>query len=226
MNIKKYIEQQAEKDAESLITESDREFCMQLAIKAQQTAPKRRKFKSVVISSMATVCVVALVLGITLPLTLNKQSAANEIFYKEENVDKVACTIEDVNNNSKYFKVEETEGFALHYQLHYDSITEDKLYYSVDVTNGMVSTFTLYIIVNKNYSYDFEKYEDLLHEQLTQYDIEYNIERVGSAMLTELKYRGIIKVESETVYIDYTQNIDIGDEAFFGDIQSVLKLKN
>ena len=36
MNIKKYLRQQAEKDAESLLTESDRQFSMQLAESMQQ----------------------------------------------------------------------------------------------------------------------------------------------------------------------------------------------
>ena len=36
MNLKKYLRERAEKDAESLITEEDRLFCQRLAQKAQE----------------------------------------------------------------------------------------------------------------------------------------------------------------------------------------------
>lgn len=49
MNIKKYIEEQAEKDAEKLITESDRQFCLELAQKAaeqqREEKPRRKWWK-------------------------------------------------------------------------------------------------------------------------------------------------------------------------------------
>lgn len=225
MNLKKYLKQRAEEDAESLITESDREFCMQLAQNARQIAPKRKRFNLAAVSSAAAVCLVAVILGITLPLVLNRQPAVEEIHYKEENVAKTACTIEEVNINTKYFQISQTENIIILPMLNYDSVSGDKLYYSVSVTT-QISVFTLYIVINENYSYSFEKYEDLSYGQLAQYSVEYNVERVDGVMATELKYRGIISVESETVYIDYTQNFDIGDDAFLDDIQNVLKVKN
>lgn len=226
MNLKKYLRQQAEKDAESLLTDDDRQFSMQLAQSAQQTLPKRKRFNFAAISSVVATCLVAIILGITLPLTINKQPAIDEIFYNEENVAQTACTLEDVNYNSKYFKIEETESITFRYQLNYDSVTGDKLYYSVSVTGGIISTFTLDIVINENYNYNFEMYGEILNGQLSQYSVEYNSQIEEGVMSTELKYKGIIKVESEIVYIDYKQSFEIGDQAFFEDIQNVLKVKN
>lgn len=46
MNIKKYLREQAEKDAGKLLTEEDRRFCLELAQKAveqqREEKPKRR----------------------------------------------------------------------------------------------------------------------------------------------------------------------------------------
>lgn len=225
MNLNKYLQQQAEKDAECLITEGDRQFSIQLAQREQQTLPKRKRFKFAAIASTAATCMLAVILGITLPLALNKQPVDEVIHYKEEDIKQTACTIEDVNYNSQYFKIEEAEDVLFRFQLNYDSVSGDKLFYSVYVTTE-ISEFTLYLIINKNYDYNSNIVGDLLSEQLSQYSVEYNMQSVADVMSTELTYKGIIKVESETVYIDYTQSFDIGDQAFFEDIQNVLKVKN
>ena len=228
MNLKKYLQQQAEKDAESLITEGDRQFSMQLAQSAPQTAPKHKRFNFAAISSVAAVCLIAVVLGITLPLTLNKQPAVDVIRYKEENVVQTVCTIEDVNYNSKYFKIEADEDLTFRFQLNYDSVSGDKLYYSVIVSTE-ISVFTLNIVINENYKFSFEMSEEIFHEPLSQYAVEYSKKSVDGALTTQNIYRGYVKVASETVYVDYTQEFDLGaqaDRAFFDEIQSILKVKN
>ena len=49
MNLKKYLQQQTEKDAESLLTEADRIFCLELAQKAveqqREEKPRRKWWK-------------------------------------------------------------------------------------------------------------------------------------------------------------------------------------
>ncbi len=51
MNLKKYLRQQAEEDAEKLLTENDRLFCLQLAEQAQKSGTpkkvKKRKRKKI-----------------------------------------------------------------------------------------------------------------------------------------------------------------------------------
>ena len=42
MNLKKYLQAMAEKNAESLITEADRQFCLELARKAVEQQKKEK----------------------------------------------------------------------------------------------------------------------------------------------------------------------------------------
>ena len=43
MNLKKYLQKQAEKDAENLLTEADKLFCLQLAQLSQTEDTKKRR---------------------------------------------------------------------------------------------------------------------------------------------------------------------------------------
>lgn len=224
MNIKKYLRQQAEKDAESLLTESDRQFSMQLAESVQQERVQRKPktFRIKAFASAAAVLMVAVVLGVTLPLTLSKQPAVNEVHYKEENMLQNDCTIEDVNYNAKYFQLNEAEDMSFESYFKYDSVSGDKLFYSVTVSTD-ISEFNLVIVVNEKYNHDFKLKDDLRNEQRTNYDINFFEKHTSRE---EIQYTGYVKINSEIVYIDYFQFIDIGPDAFFDQIESVLKVKN
>lgn len=223
MNIKKYLRQQAEKDAESLLTESDRQFSMQLAERVQQPVQQKPKtFRIKAFASAAAVLLVAVVLGVTLPLTLNKQPPVNDVHYKEENIVQTACTIDEVNYNAKYFQLDEAEDMSFQSYLKYDSVSGDKLFYSVTITTD-ISEFTLDVVVNEKYNYDFKLKDDLRNEQLTNYNINFFDKHTIDE---ETQYTGYVKINSEIVYIDYLQYIDLDDKAFFDQIESVLKVKN
>ena len=40
-----------------------------------------------------------------------------------------------------------------------------------------------------------------------------------------VNYKGVIEISSEIVYIEYRQLVDLGEQTFFDDVQSVVKAK-
>lgn len=224
MNIKKYLQQRAEKDAEKLLTEEDRQFCRNLFIAEsapqQPVIAKPKTFKIKVLTSLAAVLVIGIVLGVTLPLVLNRNIPVGDIHYKEENIVQTACTIEDVNDNAKYFQIIEAENMSLFTQLKYDSVSKDKLYYIIEGDTG-IAVFTLYIVINKNYDFEFSIGNELLIKPEI-YNLNYEVIKGNNTA----NYLGVINNGTETAYINYNQIYDLGEQVFFAELQSVLTVKN
>ena len=227
MNLKKDLQQQAYKDAESLLTENDKQFCAKLAEEMQDNTSKTvsKKFKLKTFASVLTSCAAAIALLVTLPFFTNKTgSTVVEVRYKEENIVQESCSIADVNSNSKYFELREQGNVSFRSISYYDSVSSDKLYYSIEVKTD-ISEITLNIVVNKNYKLNFELRDDLKRIQLTQYEMYFINEISSGLMETDIRYTGYITINTEIVYIDYAQLFDLGEQAFFDDIQNVLKVK-
>lgn len=224
MNLKKDLQQQAYKDAESLLTENDKQFCAKLAEEMQDNTlkPVSKKFKLKTFASVLTSCAAAIALLVILPFFTNKTgNTVVEVQYKEENIVQESCSIADVTNNSKYFELHEQENVTLHAILMYDSLSSDKLYYSI-VIETFISKIIFNIVINENYNFNFDIGKDLLSKPLSQYEIAYE----SKVNIDSVMYIGYITVDTETVYIEYTQLFDLGEQAFFDDIQSVLKVKD
>lgn len=237
MNLKKYLQKQAEKDAENLLTEEDKLFCMQLAedVQEQPEIAINQKSRTAFWACIGSALVVALAAVIVIPIVLNRgpvnefDEPDNEIHYKEENIDHSVCNLEDMNSNLKEFQfIRQDNNDIYRYERYYDTVSNDNLYYDVKVT-ATLSEFDLYIVVNENYNYEFDLGEELLTEQLTGYSINYKTVEVNTMGNAEIKYKGVVKLNTETVYIDYELSVDLGEfneQAFFDDIQNVLKAKN
>lgn len=228
MNLKEYLQQQAGKDVENLLTDSDREFCRQLAQDVQEkpaeTQSKRPKIK--LWAGIGSAVAAVLLAVIIIPFALVKKPA-NELLYQEENVANTVCSLEDLNNDSNVFEVIQTENSNITVKQFYDTVSNDSLYYEVNVT-GIISVYRIFVVVNNKYNYKFDLSEELLSAQLSDYSLNYeSFKPDGSGI--EAQYQGVIKLNTETVYIDYEQSIDLEDlseQVFFEDIQSVLKVKN
>ena len=136
----------------------------------------------------------------------------------------IVCSVEDLNNGSSSFELVQMQGSAITVKQFYDTVRNDALYYEVNV-KGIISEYRLFIVVNTKYNYKFELSEELLTASLPDYSLNYHsVAPEGSKI--EAQYQGVIKLNTETVYIDYVQLIDLGEQVFFEDIQNVLKAKN
>lgn len=225
MKLEEFLRQQAEKDVENLLTESDREFCRQLAQdvreKPAETQCKRPKIK--LWAGIGSAVAAVLLAVIIIPFALIKKPD-DEILYKEENIVNTVCSLEDLNNDSTVFEVIQTEDSKIAVKRFYDTVSNDFLYYEVNVT-GIISEYYLYVVVNSKYNYNFDLGQELLSVQLPDYSINYCSVTPDDNRI-EAKYKGVINLNTETVYIDYGQLIDLGEQVFFEDIQSILKVKN
>lgn len=223
MDLKKYIQQQAGNDAENLLTEDDRQYCMKLAEEAQANPAVSRRPNIKLWTGVASACAVALAAVVVIPVALTR-GPADDVYYNDENINSVTCLIQDINANSNVFEIITVENTLFKYELFYDTVTSDKLYYSVNVTSDL-SKFYLYIVVNPKFDLKFETGTVLQNKQLTDYSVKYENVTADEFSEYEARYKGSIESGAETVYIEYNQLIDLGEQAFFDDIQSVLKVK-
>lgn len=224
MNVKKFLREQAEKNAENLLDENDLLFLQQFegveegAATAKPRGLSRKKLWAI-LSPVVTVAVAAIII---FPSVFVKRKG--DIFYQEANVREAASSIEDLRSELKYFYIEskEIENTVL---LNYDLISNDKLYYTINGAN-IISEFTFYIVVNENYSYNFHLSESLLVKEFADYTLKYEHIETEVGASVEYIYRGEITVNTETIYIEYNQVIDLGEHVFFDDIESIIKVKS
>ncbi len=222
MNLKKHLQTQAEKDAENLLNEEDELFIQQLvqsgAPAATRTMSKAKKFWISFASIIATAVVASI---IVVPVMFANRTPGG-IFYQESNIREQQATFEEMQNNVKYFEIVENN-LQHSVILKYDSVSNDKLYYVVEGTVAL-SKFTFNIVINENYNYNYSFEEQINIKQFADYSLSYevlNITGMGSKL-----YKGLIKNQTEYIYLEYRQLIDIGEQAFFDDIQNIIKVKN
>ncbi len=222
MNLKKHLQTQAEKDAENLLNEEDELFIQQLvqsgAPAATRTLSKAKKFWISFASIIATAVVASI---IVVPVVFANRTPGG-IFYQESNIREQQATFEEMQNNVKYFEIVENN-LQHSVILKYDSVSNDKLYYVVEGTVAL-SKFTFNIVINENYNYNYSFGEQINIKQFADYSLSYevlNITGMGSKL-----YKGLIKNQTEYIYLEYRQLIDIGEQAFFDDTQNIIKVKN
>lgn len=226
MNVKKFLREQAEKNAENLLDENDLLYLQQFesveegAATAKPRRVSRRKLWAI-ISPFVTVAVAAVII---FPSVFVKRKG--DIFYQEANVREVASSIEDLRSDLEFFdiSVQESDITVL---LNYDSISNDKLYYTLEGTNEIsLSDFKFYVIINENYNYNFELNENLFVKEFNNYNLKYEYIEIEVGASINYIFKGKITVNTEIIYIEYNQIIDLGEQAFFDDIESIIKVKS
>ena len=222
MRVKKYLREQGEKEAEQLLTEGDRAFCQSLVEQVKEPVKKPRVKMWAALSSALAVCVT---LAVVLPVVLSNRSP--KVYYRDENVLSQESTLANLQADVKYFSIvgfDEAQEVTV--SLNYDSISNDKLYYSLNARFDS-NNIAIDVVVNKNYQYKFETGNTPITQQLVNYSVTYYYEENESFLpnIKSAEYRGEIKLKTETVYFDYRQAIAQGDAVFFQDIQSYIQTK-
>lgn len=218
MDIKKYLQQKAEEDASSVLSESDKEYCKAIALQSDLPPRNRYNRKFWACISCAVCVLIAAVITIAVIFAPKKP-----LMYFEE-IDFQSSTIEELNNDSKYFKVNSLENTSYDFSMNYDVDSGQKLYYEANIRGFFENSYvitSLLIVINKYYNYPYEKLGEMVTQPLNGYTLNYYVDE----SFESTQYTGWIKLKTETVYITYTQTPSLGDQAFFTYVQSVIQAK-
>lgn len=225
MNFKKFIKLKEEIQQDEPMSEDEELLFNSLVQMVQQkevsdcVAVKRRvnpwKILTPAISFLGIIAIT-----LTFIFTLNR---SKDFKYSDENIQSTESTFIDMNSEFKWFDLAYIEPYINKVFVSYDSISNDNLYYTC-IAEIELSIIYLTVVINEKYDYKFEIANDAVSKELNDYTIIYSSE--SSRVDPQIKYKGWIKVETETVYFDYVQMPAMGDEAFFESIQQIIKLKN
>lgn len=220
MDIKKYLQQKAEEDVSSVLSEEEKEYCKSIVLESEFQKGRRRLDRRFWVPFSCALCVLlAAVIAIAIIFAPSK----SPIRYFDDKIVSQTSNLEELNSNSKYFSVAQNENTSCEFSLGYDSDSGDKLFYEVNL-DGIFEKSHLVFVVNKNYNYPFNIEGNAIAEKkLEDYTLNYFMNVGGD----RVQYKGWVKIKTETAYITYTniasQSPD--DEAFFTYVQSVIQAK-
>lgn len=216
MNLKQFMEQKADEEFSSVLSDSEKEYCKQLEAEYPvKVIGDKRKFW--IFFSCALAILIAAVITISIVFAPRRSSPLK---YQGEKKS-VDSTIADLNSDTKYFDISLVENAKCGIALNYDVESGDKLYYEM-TAKGFFENAKFIFVINPDYTYDIEKTDEQEYKKpLVGYEINY----VSGSTIESTQYTAWIKIKTETAYISYTQSPSLGDQAFFDYVQSVIKAK-
>lgn len=219
MDIKKYLQQKAEEDVSSVLSEEEKEYCKSIALESEFQKGRRKLDRRFWVPFSCALCVLlAAVIAIAIIFAPRK----SPIRYFDDKIVSQTSNLDDLNKDSKYFNVAPLDNSSCEFSMSYDSDSGDKLFY--EINTNFIEKVHLVVVVNKNYNYPFEiDGKDISEKKLDNYSLNYFVdENVGS-----VEYSGWINLKTETAYITYTNILSQSpdDEAFFTYVQSVIQAK-
>ena len=225
MKLKKYLRKMAEIDADKLLNEKDEMYIQKMLQYQVPQAAVRRKFtQTTAFRAIIGSIVSAAILSVIIFPSIFVNNTPKTIRYFDYNIKEQVCSYEEMLLNINYFQIVENSANKFRIYLNYDSISGDKLYYTID-GNLTLANFTIQVDINKNYNIKFKLGEDISYKQLSDYTIKYEKVEMSDTNPNTVNYKGVIEISSEIVYIEYRQLVDLGEQTFFDDVQSVVKAK-
>lgn len=224
MNWKKHLKLKT--DAEVPYSERDRQFYERLLTdvesgeiqskSGQQSAVKAKAFnlQKALLLLGAFLVAVGIVCGLVFGLPAQKMP-----LYQDKNIVQKEITFDEFN--LEYFDLSQFESASNKLNLYYDKVTGDRLYYSFGVTTGLAN-FNLTIVTNKYYKFEFTMDGEIKTQKLADYSVKYVFD---DTLDTNITYKGLIKVKTETVYFIYNQSPADGEQAFLNSIEQLIKIK-
>ena len=227
MNWKKHLKLKT--DAEVPYSERDRQFYERLLTdvesgeiqskSGQQTAVKAKTFnlQKTLLLLGAFLVAVGIVCGLVFGLPASQAPA-----YCDDKIAVQETTYGQLYEDLVYFDLSHFESNTNKYNLYYDTVTTDKLYYNftsiVDTSN-----LSLSVVINKYFNYDFKFNGVKKSAKLEDYTVKYSF---GESQIKDtVEYKGLIKVKTETVYFIYNQSPADGEQAFLNSIEQLIKIK-
>lgn len=197
------------KFAEKAITEENKEWYENF-VKTQFPARKeeKRKRKKIMLS-FSSVLAVVLVAVIGVCVTLPKTSAPEEEgkFYYADNMRFEFVGIAEVNDILKDVYITANEIYALNVERAYDLISNDTLFYKIQLKNAdeTYENVTLEFYVNPDYKSEKSLENEPLEYLFKNKTLTYNRKIIDNDWSYTIHYSAILEIENLEIYIDYEQ---------------------
>ena len=227
MRVKKYLEQQAEKDRQAIMTEDDEKFLQETMARidgAPSPAPRSSsssKLKSWLTCVMACAVVIACVL-VFCPLG---QGAA----YLENNFVISDSTLQEMDADMKKFAFDFDETlYTVTVQKTTDSVSGDVIMYQAGISSlDSLVKFSLVAVCNENYTYrKVEITDKFLNEKLASYDICYQSSTVPQPDFDMATYNAQAQIRKGKEYVYIVNYVEImldGQPRFLDLVQALIK---
>lgn len=223
MNLKKHIRLKNSNNRERQLTEEEQALYNSLIAQVESNsasgaAVKKKQNLWRILTPILSVAG-AIVITLTCVFTLRN---TGDFVYFDENVKSEKSSYIEMQTDINIFDLDLLANSFYDVSLHYDIKSNDKLYYS-SLANIELSKISLVIVINEKYNFKFDIDGEVVTKQLSDYSITYN--GTSSRGQPTTTYKGWIKVQTETVYFDYVQTPDVGEDAFLESIQQIVKVK-
>lgn len=190
------------------------------ANEAANAVAKKRVDAWKIITPIVT-CVAAVIITVT---CIFAPRGNNDILYRDEMLKSKSSSFAFMQEDLHFFVFDKIEPNVQQIDMTYDTISNDKLFYSFDAELDL-SFLSMVVVINEKYNYKFDL-PNGINYALSDYNVIYQSEIVeASPILEGICYKGKIQVQTETVYFEYTQLPALGDEAFFESIQQIIQVK-
>lgn len=223
MNLKKHIRLKNSNNRERQLTEEEQALYNSLIVQVESNAASGTavKKKQNLWRILTPILSVAGAIAITLTCIFALRNSRDFVYFDENSISEKSTFI-DMQTDLSYVNFEYIESDINQVSMIYDSKSGDKLYYTckADVDFYVVD---LAVVINIKYQYKFEINGEVVTKQLPDYEITYS--EISSRGQPDTTYKGWIKVQTETVYFNYVQTPDAGEDAFLESIQQIVKVK-
>lgn len=221
MNLKKHIRLKNSNNRERQLTEDEQALYNSLIAQVESNSASGAavKKKQNLWRILTPILSVAGAIAITLTCVFTLKGSGDYV-YNDNNIIHKETTFDAMQSDLKYFSFDYPALDNYQVYVAYDAISNDTLFYTYSIE---YSNINFVIVINEKYEYKFNMDGEVVTKQLLDYSITYS--GISSRGQPDTTYKGWIKVQTETVYFDYVQTPDAGEDAFFESIQQIVKVK-
>lgn len=228
MNVKKYLQQQAEQDRKTIVSENDDRFLQNVKAEIDtKTSPSPRHFARLRFWLIGTTSVLASIAILVCVLVFYPQGQG--VIYYENNFVQSDSTLQSMDEDMKEFAFDIDEKlYTVKVQVTTDSVSGDTIMYYADITShDKLLKLSIIAVCNKNYHYrGLQITEEYSTEKLPLYEIRYTSTIIPDPDFGFNIFNAKAQIQrgSEFIYItEYTETM-LGDQPMFYDnIQSLIK---
>ena len=227
MRVKKYLEQQAEKDRQAIMTEGDEKFLQETMARIDGAPSPTPRSSSKLKSWLTASCAVACVVGFVCFLVFYPQGQGAA--YLENNFVKSDSTLQEMDADMKKFAFDIDETlYTVKVQKTTDSVSRDVIMYEANISsNDSLVKMSLFAVCNENYQYhEVEITDEFVTEKLAPYDICYQSSTVPQPDFGVNYYsaQAQIRKGKEYIYIkNYVETVFDGQPQFLDLVQTLIK---
>ena len=228
MRVKKYLEQQAEKDRQAIMTEGDEKFLQETMARidgAPSPAPRSSSKLKSWLTGASCAMAFAVMIACVLVFCPQGQSAA----YLENNFVISDSTLQEMDADMKKFAFDFDETlYTVTVQKTTDSVSGDVIMYQAGISSlDSLVKFSLVAVCNENYTYrKVEITDKFLNEKLASYDICYQSSTVPQPDFDMATYNAQAQIRKGKEYVYIVNYVEImldGQPRFLDLVQTLIK---